>query len=291
MNAGVPHARERIDLLITTDVVSEGLNLQDAGAIVHLDLPWTTARLAQRVGRVARAGSPHAEVHSYSFAPPRAAAALLDLEARLARKRRIAAELVGGDQRVAALVGGTSEPGDGAAVARSRILELLRPWRAASAAPDPVVCGVAAPASGWLALVVDRETPRLVARIEHGEPSTDPRVVADVVAWLVHNEEHWLPASWESVHDEVLVWIAAERGRILSGAHKPHASRERQRVLASTMSALAAAPPHERARAAASEDAKLSPSGMRNGGTGMLLRALVVFCTHGEREKPGGTAV
>src|SRR6185295_10879772 len=45
--SGAPAAREaeRIDLLLTTDLLSEGVNLQDAGVVVHLDLPWTPARL------------------------------------------------------------------------------------------------------------------------------------------------------------------------------------------------------------------------------------------------------
>ena len=46
-------------LLLTTDLASEGVNLQDASVVVHLDLPWTAARLEQRVGRVARLASAH----------------------------------------------------------------------------------------------------------------------------------------------------------------------------------------------------------------------------------------
>ena len=46
-----------VDLLIATDLLSEGLNLQDASVVVHLDLPWTAARLTQRIGRVWRVGA------------------------------------------------------------------------------------------------------------------------------------------------------------------------------------------------------------------------------------------
>src|SRR5437764_14565125 len=52
------------DVLIATDLLSEGLNLQDATRVVHYDLPWTPARLAQRVGRVDRLGSPHARAQT-----------------------------------------------------------------------------------------------------------------------------------------------------------------------------------------------------------------------------------
>jgi hypothetical protein len=57
-----PPPASRVILLIATDLASEGLDLQDADAIVHFDLPWTPLRLSQRLGRVARLGSPHAVV-------------------------------------------------------------------------------------------------------------------------------------------------------------------------------------------------------------------------------------
>ncbi|MGQ0641956.1 MAG: helicase-related protein [Gemmatimonadaceae bacterium] len=60
----------RVRLLLTTDLLSEGVNLHNAQVIVHLDIPWTPARLEQRVGRLSRIGSPHDEIHVYGFAPP-----------------------------------------------------------------------------------------------------------------------------------------------------------------------------------------------------------------------------
>jgi superfamily II DNA or RNA helicase len=51
-----PHTAVR--LLITTDVLSEGLSLTGVATVVHLDLPWTAARLDQRVGRAARIAAP-----------------------------------------------------------------------------------------------------------------------------------------------------------------------------------------------------------------------------------------
>jgi hypothetical protein len=58
--------------LLTTDLLSEGVNLHNAQVVVHLDIPWTVARLEQRVGRLSRIGSPHESVHVFGFAPPRA---------------------------------------------------------------------------------------------------------------------------------------------------------------------------------------------------------------------------
>src|SRR5437762_7053666 len=65
-----PTPAEAIDLLLTTDLISEGVNLQDADTVIHLDIPWTAARMEQRVGRVARLGSRHAEVRVHAIRPP-----------------------------------------------------------------------------------------------------------------------------------------------------------------------------------------------------------------------------
>ena len=82
------------DVLIATDLLSEGLNLQDAERVVHYDLPWSPARLAQRVGRVDRLGSTHSTISTVTFLPPPALARALEIEERLARK--IGAQQVAG---------------------------------------------------------------------------------------------------------------------------------------------------------------------------------------------------
>jgi hypothetical protein len=74
------------EVLIATDLLSEGLNLQDAERVVHYDLPWSPARLAQRVGRIDRLGSPHRAITTVTFLPPPALARILAMEERLATK-------------------------------------------------------------------------------------------------------------------------------------------------------------------------------------------------------------
>ena len=86
--ASPPPAALRIDVLLATDLASEGLNLQDAMRVVHYDLPWTPARLAQRVGRVDRLGSRHARVETVTFLPDPMLDAALGEELRLAQKAR-----------------------------------------------------------------------------------------------------------------------------------------------------------------------------------------------------------
>ncbi|MGH7689279.1 MAG: helicase-related protein, partial [Gemmatimonadaceae bacterium] len=89
-----PHAH-RVTMLITTDLLSEGVNLQEANVVVHADLPWSPARAEQRVGRVRRLTSPHDRVFVYAFRPPASADHLLHLERRLRHKIALAARAVG----------------------------------------------------------------------------------------------------------------------------------------------------------------------------------------------------
>lgn len=65
-----PAARLAVSVLIATDLASEGLDLQDADAVVHYDLPWNPVRLAQRTGRIARLGTVHRSIAVRWFAPP-----------------------------------------------------------------------------------------------------------------------------------------------------------------------------------------------------------------------------
>ena len=57
--------------MIATDVLSEGLNLQDCNKIVNYDLPWNPVRLIQRFGRIDRIGSEHDVVYGFNFLPER----------------------------------------------------------------------------------------------------------------------------------------------------------------------------------------------------------------------------
>jgi hypothetical protein len=81
-----PAAALETDVLIATDLLSEGLNLQDAERVVHYDLPWSPARLAQRVGRIDRLGSSHGSITTVTFLPSPPLARALTIEERLAAK-------------------------------------------------------------------------------------------------------------------------------------------------------------------------------------------------------------
>ena len=78
-----PTTSDRIDILISTDVLSEGQNLQDCGIIINYDLTWNPIRLVQRNGRIDRIGSPHADIAIYNLFPEAELEALLHLIERL----------------------------------------------------------------------------------------------------------------------------------------------------------------------------------------------------------------
>lgn len=109
-HATPPGSAEAIDLLLTTDLLSEGVNLQDANVVIHLDVPWTAARMEQRVGRIARLGSPHTHVHVHAIRPPASARRFLESEAIVDRKWRTARSAVGASIRGPVVTGDRGGP-------------------------------------------------------------------------------------------------------------------------------------------------------------------------------------
>ncbi|MXY54179.1 MAG: helicase [Gammaproteobacteria bacterium] len=83
------------DLLVATDVLAEGVNLQQCRHIINFDLPWNPMRLVQRHGRIDRIGSPHTEVFLRTVFPADRLDNLLDLENRILDKLALAAASVG----------------------------------------------------------------------------------------------------------------------------------------------------------------------------------------------------
>src|SRR5699024_11040838 len=86
---------DKYDIIVTTDVLAEGVNLQQARHIINYDLPWNPMRLVQRHGRIDRIGSPHKRVFLRCFFPTQELDALLNLEATLQRKIAQAAKSIG----------------------------------------------------------------------------------------------------------------------------------------------------------------------------------------------------
>ena len=88
------------DVLISTEVLSEGQNLQDCNYVVSYDLPWNPMRIVQRTGRVDRLTSEHATVHSRACYPDRQLDGLLQLVGKIMDKVDTVAEVVGTDVEI-----------------------------------------------------------------------------------------------------------------------------------------------------------------------------------------------
>jgi len=97
---GPPIAPEdELRVLVATDVLSEGQNLQDAAIVVNFDLPWAIIKLIQRAGRVDRIGQKAPEVRVYTFLPQGGVEEIINLRARIAGRLTKLARIFGADER------------------------------------------------------------------------------------------------------------------------------------------------------------------------------------------------
>lgn len=97
LRAFSPEAPPSDAVLIATDVVGEGLDLQGARHLVHYDRPWNPMVLAQREGRLLRLGSPHQTVRITTLRRPEGLESRLRVGDILSAKRRAIDELLGDD--------------------------------------------------------------------------------------------------------------------------------------------------------------------------------------------------
>jgi superfamily II DNA or RNA helicase len=85
-------------VLIATDVLAEGQNLQDCAIVVNYDLPWAIIRLIQRAGRVDRIGQKHETILVYLFEPADGVEHIIRLRARLSQRLQQNQEVIGTDE-------------------------------------------------------------------------------------------------------------------------------------------------------------------------------------------------
>ncbi len=95
---GLPRDGKEIRVLVSTDVLSEGQNLQDAHVIVNFDLPWAIIKIIQRAGRVDRIGQQSPEVLLYSFLPAEDVNKVILLRQRIRRRLQENAVVFGSDE-------------------------------------------------------------------------------------------------------------------------------------------------------------------------------------------------
>ncbi len=89
---------EELRVVVATDVLSEGQNLQDCHIVVNYDLPWAIIRLVQRAGRVDRIGQRSENILCYSFLPADGVERIIRLRTRVRQRLQENAEVVGTDE-------------------------------------------------------------------------------------------------------------------------------------------------------------------------------------------------
>ncbi len=89
---------QELRVLIATDVLSEGQNLQDCAVVVNFDLPWAIIRLIQRAGRVDRIGQRAENILCYSFLPADGVERIIRLRSRVRQRLTENAEVLGTDE-------------------------------------------------------------------------------------------------------------------------------------------------------------------------------------------------
>jgi superfamily II DNA/RNA helicase len=90
---------DQFDVLITTDVLAEGINLHRANALINYDLPWNPTRIMQRVGRINRVGTEFEQIYVFNFFPTAQTSKHLPLKDRIIEKLQAFHDTLGEDYK------------------------------------------------------------------------------------------------------------------------------------------------------------------------------------------------
>lgn len=227
-----PPPSEAIELLLTTDLLSEGVNLHDADTVIHLDIPWTAARMEQRVGRVARLGSSHHDIHVHLIRPPVSAATVLASEAIIERKSTIASEEESTPRKV------------------ERLRGILKSWgqpphlQSAIENAQPLVGAVVTTTEGFIAAVsIGEATTLLVGR--DGQTSADLDTQLEVCAEPQIEETIVEQSAVDDALERVQRWFATQRAASFAGVSSSSALQRRE-LIARIDRSIESAPPQLR---------------------------------------------
>ena len=250
---GVPRptpTAEHVQLLLTTDLLSEGLNLQEASVVIHLDYPWNPARLDQRVGRVRRLGSRHESVTVYALAPPAPAERLLQLEKRLTEKLRVASRTIGVAGHI--LPAWRASPTEERSLADSEgeLRRKLATWLLDSEAipardAPPVIAAARSDREGFLALV-EGEAHSILVTCLGGPLSTSPARLLEAAKSLGAEATRPEPRRIDAVRDSIESWLAHRRAATSIDFCSAASTHARRIALNRVAHALSRAPRHRR---------------------------------------------
>jgi superfamily II DNA or RNA helicase len=256
-----PGPAESIDLLLTTDMLSEGVNLQDANVVIHLDLPWTPARMEQRVGRVARMGSRHKQVHVHLLRPPGSAEAVLGSDTIVRRKWNVARTAVGTSalnplpeqaesvmQRAdSSQIDGGSSESESLPLKTERLRSILQSWLTGESVDHDdaaIVATVRSPSAGFIASVSMDERARLIVCVA-GEVSADLDAQIAVCSIASTDEVPTDSTTVERAVSAIQTWCAQRSASATAGVGVSSAVR-RKEITKRIDSAIQRVPPHLR---------------------------------------------
>ena len=93
----MPNCPEELDILIATDCISEGQNLQDCDYLINYDIHWNPVRIIQRFGRIDRIGSKNERIQLVNFWPDMDLDAYINLKSRVETRMKISIMTATGD--------------------------------------------------------------------------------------------------------------------------------------------------------------------------------------------------
>ena len=95
-----PHLHEDIDVLIATDCISEGQNLQDCDYLINYDIHWNPVRIIQRFGRIDRIGSLNAQIQLVNYWPDMTLDEYINLKGRVEARMKVTVMTATGDDNI-----------------------------------------------------------------------------------------------------------------------------------------------------------------------------------------------
>ncbi len=96
----LPNEQEEIDILIGTDCISEGQNLQDCDCVINYDIHWNPVRIIQRFGRIDRIGSPNTSIQLVNYWPDITLDDYINLKERVENRMILADVTATGDDNI-----------------------------------------------------------------------------------------------------------------------------------------------------------------------------------------------
>ena len=95
-----PHLKDEIDVLIATDCISEGQNLQDCDYLLNYDIHWNPVRIIQRFGRIDRFGSKNAQIQLVNYWPDMTLDEYINLKGRVESRMKVTVMTATGDDNI-----------------------------------------------------------------------------------------------------------------------------------------------------------------------------------------------